>query len=717
MPRPSVPPLAVAALLAATPPSFADTPAQVPLVEAGGGGAPIAPTAPVLNATQPTSSIGRDALAQFVAPTGNYDDAIRLTPSVLDVSPNGPGLGAAQVLSIRGFVDGQYNVTFDGIPFADSDDFSHHSSAYFFARDLASVSVDRGPGDASTIGDATFGGTVALASIDPGPAATVSPLVSIGGRATRAVGLRFDSGDGTLPDGARALVDLEGVESRGTLDVSPQSRGAVFAKAILPVSATTRLTLASSEARIVQSEPLGATQAEIASRGPSVALDDDPSSQAFAPFNASVYRTDLSYAFLATALPGGATLTDRLYTYGLFRHFRQGLDPNGETPNGTPFGPDDVPGQAGFNGLRAWGDILRLVQPLARGLSLETGAWVERQTNSRSLLETDLTRGGRPAPVLDAVAGVPGSAAIDRDQREVLVTAQPYAQLAVAPLAWLALTAGIKEALFDRSVDAPVMEGTRVPIRFDRSVASPVPAFTAHARLGTGWSAYLQLARGFLAPALQLYDVADPARAAVPAQSTWNVQLGTVRRLAGGGSIAADLYAIQFDDETGTRTVGGETQAFDEGRVTYRGAEAEATLPLRAGLSLYGSASANHAHQSASAIATGGPAPATPQATLAGALLWRSGGFEASAIESWTGGSYGDVGGAHWIDPNAQLDLAASDAFEAYRRVPVTVRAQLFNLLDRRRIDGFAGYTVAAGTPLFWTQAGRTVFVTASTSF
>lgn len=62
------------------------------------------------------------------------------------------------------FVDGQYNVMIDGIPFGDANDFTHHRTSFFPAGVLGDVMVDRGPGDASTIGYATFGGTVGLHS-------------------------------------------------------------------------------------------------------------------------------------------------------------------------------------------------------------------------------------------------------------------------------------------------------------------------------------------------------------------------------------------------------------------------------------------------------------------------------------------------------------------------------------------------------------------------
>ncbi len=668
-----------------------------------------APSAPSLNATQPTSSVDRAALDQFVAPTGNYDDAIRLTPSVVDIAPNGPGLGEAQTLTIRGFADGQYNVTFDGIPFADSDDFTHHSSAYFVTRDLAEASVDRGPGDATTLGDATFGGTVALRSISSA-AGGISPTVSLGSFDTGLGGLLLDSGRGTLPGGASALLDVNGVQSHGALDDAAQRRANLLAKLVLPLGHYARLTVVANVARTAQGEPLGATRAEIAADGPGVALNGDPRSQAFEGYNSSTYRTDLSYADLTLTPPDGTTLSNKLYTYGLYRRIEQGLDPNGETTT-TALAAGDVPGQSGRNGLRAWGDILRATHPLPAGLTIEAGVWLERQTNSRFLLQTDRTLGDIANPVLIPVAGLPFSAAIDRQQRETLITAQPYAQLDWQALPALRLTAGLKGALFDRSVDAPVMEGTRLSERFERDFAAALPSATAQLSLAAGWRLYAQAAEGFLAPALQLFDVTDPANASVQPERTWNVQLGTSYR-SPRLAASADGYDIVVNNAIGTRTVGGQSVDFDEGSVVYRGLEAEATQALPAGFSLYGGGSLNQSRQSSGHGAPGGPAPATPQATLSSGLLYQRPALQASLVDRWVGGTYGDVGRTQWIEPFNQLDLSVGTVISR-----VTLRTQLFNLLDSRKIDGLAGYTVAAGTPLYWTQPGRSVFVSATAWF
>ena len=674
---------------------------------------PATPTAQPSRATQPTSVIGKAALDRLVAPTGSYDDAIRLSPSVIDVAPNGPGLGEAQILSIRGFNDGQYNVTFDGIPFADSDDFSHHSSAYFVLRDLASVTVDRGPGDAATIGDATFGGTVALRSIGPAAEAALSPTLTLGSFDTRVGGLLANAGP--LPGGATLVVDLEGAQSDGALDGAAQRRGTAFAKLLLPLSATATLTLVGNASRTVQNEPPGATRAQIASLDPATALNDDPHDQAFEGYNSSVYRTDISYAALHAAPTDRLTLSDTLYSYGLDRHFEQGLDPNGETPNGTALAPSDVPGQAGRNGLRAWGDILRATQTLPAGLTLQSGLWLERQTNARSLVEIDLSAGNALNPVLAPVPGVPGSAAIDRLQRETLLTLQPFMQLDWQAARWLRLTAGLKGAWFDRSVSAPVMEGTRLPTDVDRGFGAALPSFTAHAGLDAAWTAYAQAARGFLAPQLQLFDVARPQTASFAPEQTWNFQIGTQWHTP-VLTASADLYEILFDNVVGVRTVGGESLDYAEGSVTYRGFEAEADQALWAGLGLYCSGSFNQARQHDPG-GVSGPAPDTPQATLSSGLLFSRGALHASLIDRWVGGSYGDTGRTAWISPYNQLDLSVGGTLRPQATPPIKLQAQIFNLLDSRRIDGLAGYTVAEATPLFWTQAGLSVFLSGTTRF
>ena len=71
-----------------------------------------------------------------------------LEPGVIQRSSGGAGSG----IHVNGSRDRAYNVTIDGIPFGDGNDFNHHTTSYFPAKLLGRVTVDRGPGTASTIG-------------------------------------------------------------------------------------------------------------------------------------------------------------------------------------------------------------------------------------------------------------------------------------------------------------------------------------------------------------------------------------------------------------------------------------------------------------------------------------------------------------------------------------------------------------------------------------
>ena len=71
----------------------------------------------------------------------------------LGISVNGPGLGETK-LTMRGLPDGQFNITWDGIPFGDTNGPTHHSTAYFPASVIGRVEVERGPGNASNLGQA-----------------------------------------------------------------------------------------------------------------------------------------------------------------------------------------------------------------------------------------------------------------------------------------------------------------------------------------------------------------------------------------------------------------------------------------------------------------------------------------------------------------------------------------------------------------------------------
>ncbi len=275
-----------------------------------------APTLAPLEASQPTSLISQYFIQNNMPATSNYSDIIAISPSVQSIQPNGPGLMENQSLSIRGFQDGFYNVTFDGIPWNDSNDFTHHSTSYFMDNDLAGVSVDRGPGTAATIGDATFGGTVSNVSKAPLADMTLTPSITYGSFGTSVVGAEFDTGTVSKWGGAAGYIDAESVSSNGELTNSGLDRKNVFSKFEVPVDDIGTLTFVAMYNQLHQDVGVGATAAQIAEYGPTYMLSADPASQDYYGYNFDSIHTDFEYIGFDGKLGDGWTVDNKVYTYG-----------------------------------------------------------------------------------------------------------------------------------------------------------------------------------------------------------------------------------------------------------------------------------------------------------------------------------------------------------------------------------------------------------------
>jgi len=291
-----------------------------------------APTVAPLDAIQPTSIISQDFIDKNLPPSTNYDEAIKFSPSVFDTAPNGPGLAESQNISIRGFQDGQFNVTFDGIPWGDSNDFTHHTTSYFMAHDLGEISVDRGPGTASTIGNATFGGTVGVLSKAPDSQFGITPYASYGSYNTVVYGAQLDSGEIDQTGGTRVTLDAEGLGSDGYLTNMGQNRKNLFLKVVQPLDGNTTLTFVAMYNHINQGISLGATAAEIAEFGPNFALSRDPTQQNFFGYNQDHIATDFEYVDLQSAFGDGWSFDGKVYTFAYYHHGFNGEDPMANSP-------------------------------------------------------------------------------------------------------------------------------------------------------------------------------------------------------------------------------------------------------------------------------------------------------------------------------------------------------------------------------------------------
>jgi iron complex outermembrane receptor protein len=700
-----------------------------------------APSVTPLNSTQPTSLVNQHTIQQNFSGTQSYADYARLTPSVNVINPNGPGLSEANGPSIRGLQDGQYNVTFDGIPIGDSNDFTHHTTSFFADNDIGQTIVDRGPGTAETVGDATFGGTISIRSKNPLPEMTLTPYGGYGSYNTSQEGLEFDTGALNKFNGATAFFDGEHLQSDGALTYSHQERSNFMGKVVAPLSANTTVTVLADYEKLYQNPPNGASIAQMQAFGSrNYDYNNDPTSQGYYKYTNDHITTDMEYIDLTSNLANGLLYDGKIYTYGYYHRDLNTIDPFDTLPgfgnqgggtadmvqltvNGTPV--NGVPGETFSNSYRSFGTIQRLQKNFSFG-DIKLGAWFDRQSNTRFVTEVSITNGN--APNYDTNTSGVGSITADnangtiaRLQHNQLYTFQPYAQFDYKPVENLTLTAGVKYAFFRRQLDAIVNQKTGLAQGYEHNYDKLLPSFEARYKLTPDLSVYAQAAEGFLAPNLNVYYTNNLTSQSVKPQSTLNFQAGTAyqdEHLA----LGTDAYDIHFQNfiqpKPGTK---GATATYENlGGVFYRGVEAEATYTFDTGISLFANGGYNQAYQTIDHIYVN----QAPQFTTNAGIIYDHDGIYASVIDQWTGGEYSGNGSVSpaggkspggWYDPYNVVNLSAGYTFEhALAHVNhLSLKLNVDNITNQNQFI-FDNGDDASGNPLYFKLTGVSAFFTAS---
>src|SRR6516162_6797018 len=125
----------------------------------------VAPSKSSLETTEPQTIISRSYIEDSQPTTTDYVGILSIVPSMTGTDINGPGLSDGNVKNtLRGQPDGNFGISYDGIPFGDTNGPTHHSESYFPSSTIGGVDVDRGPGNAGNLGAATYGGTISLYS-------------------------------------------------------------------------------------------------------------------------------------------------------------------------------------------------------------------------------------------------------------------------------------------------------------------------------------------------------------------------------------------------------------------------------------------------------------------------------------------------------------------------------------------------------------------------
>ncbi len=722
--------LAAWAMLGAVAPAMADQPVDLGAVGTTGTAAVSqkndrdsavyqAPGSMSINATEPVFDINQHYVEENTYAGSNYTDIISILPSVVSVDPNGPGMMETQSLTIRGFQDGQYSVTFDGIPWGDSNDFTHHSTSYFMAQDIGNVAVDMGPGDASNIGYATFGGTVAVHSKDPTNTPATSIFGSTGSWNTHLLGAQFDTGNLQNYGDGKGFISYKSFSTDGYLTNSTQRRENLFMKFQKVVADDSLLTFVAMGNRLFQNVPYGATLGQMAQYGQNYGLSSNPASQAFYGYNYDQITSDFEYLGLKTHF-GDVQLDNKVYTYAYYHNGYNGLNPTFDTYLGTgnPAGlpqtgtvvggvayPNDVPGQAMTMNYRSVGDIARFSQKLGQG-TFDYGAWFDYQTNNRSQIETDWTQ-NQAFNTANQVNGSTGMLAYtDRLMQDTLTTFQPYAQYEWKLQDNWVVTPGLKYSYFRRGFDSAVQQGSGVPYNGSQSWEKLLPALTTNYKISPVWSVYAEAAEGFMAPNMNLFFKGNPQTGALKPQSTTNYQVGTVWTTK-DLNVSADIYRIDFTNKITSYACGIFTCFNNIGGVRYEGGEAQATWMFVKGWGLYGNLGINNYSTSDGSIL-----PYTPHTTAALGTIYENARWYASLIakevgerNSGTGNGTIPFGSYTVTDLNVSYKVDTGWSWAKQAKLGLQVN----NLFNRNDIYATFGATDQNGNPAFFTLPERYV--------
>ncbi len=384
-----------------------------------------APSQGSLTGRSAQSLISNEYIRNYTSPISDYSQVLQMAPGTFSVASNGPGLGDTKTF-FRGFSDGQYNMTFDGIPFNDTNDPTHHSWVFFPAQTIGSTVFDRSPGSAVTIGPSTYGGSVNLLSRSLNAEQQINGSISYGSFNTRLFDAEFHSGRFGADGKSRLILDAHEMQSDGYQTFNFQKRDAFSAKYQYAVSDNTTLTAFTSIMELHANTPnqKGSTRAQIQQFGDNFLMSGDPNSPLYYKFNFYAIPTNFEYFGVRTNLGHGWSIDDKTYT---MRYYNK-QNYNGLTTITATSATDKL------NSYWKWGNNLPVSYVSNAGI-FRTGLWTEYASTNRFQVPSD------PRTWVDA-------ALPNFHEMFGTTTVQPYAEYELKLAENLTVTPGIKYAYY-----------------------------------------------------------------------------------------------------------------------------------------------------------------------------------------------------------------------------------------------------------------------------
>jgi iron complex outermembrane receptor protein len=689
----------------------------------------LAPSGNTLDATSARTEITTQFIRNFVSPVADFAEVVNLAPGTFSLNPNGIGLGQGKTF-FRGFQDGQYTITFDGIPFEDTNSPTHHSWASFPSQWISSTDFDRSPGQASDFGPTNFGGSINLKSPELQADPDIRGTFSYGSFNTRLLQLDIDSGQFGPGKKNSVLFDVHQLTSDGYQTFNKQQRDAGSGKFQHRFSDKTTLSLYGGEVDIWNNTPntTNPTRAQVAQSGDNFLLDNtalltngtpDPY---YYKYNTYHVQTDFEYADFNSDLGNGWRFDSKAYTT---RYWNKQFYQNGSSvslSSAKPSGVDKL------NGYRHAGDTTVLSSESKWGI-FRTGIWYDWAYTDRYQV---------PSNIITQVDTPLGNF----HEKFITQTFQPFAEFEWHPTRKLVVTAGIKAADYkmdlnqyqdngktvgclggvsstDFATGAPTCIGGAAFTRHSINYNNWLPTLTARYRLKRAWSVYGQFAEGSVIPPSNVFDVKDGTVLSPPKPTlakTW--QAGSVLKF-NRWTLDMDAYYVHFQNgyQSSTDPATNEPVFVATGPSNTKGVEAESNIALGHGFSLYLNASAGSAkYQEGPNFPNGGLWVAnTPSNIEAFSLLWQHGSWDVGFIEKRVGQYYNDNGNLTYVIDGLKVPYPVDQAITIhpfsltnvfvnytiksashFRGTKIQFAAN--NLLDNHSIAGVTPFTAATAS-------------------
>ena len=636
-----------------------------------------------LTARSAQSIVSDEFIRNLTSPVADFSQVLQMTPGMYSYSPNGVGLGDTKTF-FRGFADGDYTVSFDGIPFQDTNSPSHHTWAFFLSQFLGGAVIDRSPGSAATIGPANFGGSVNLLSRNLEPEQRIGVFDSYGSFNTKIYGAEFESGQFGADGASNLLVNAHQMTSDGYQSYNKQTRDAVSLKYQYAITKDTALTLFGSYIDLKANTPniKGPTRAQVAQFGDDYLLSNNPKQANYWGYNFYHVTSDFEYAGLTSNLGGGWKLDDKLYTYAY--HNQQNY--NGSTITATS-ATDKL------NSYRTYGNLLRLSQESAFGI-LRTGLWAENADTNRYQIPSD------PRTWVDA-------ALPNFHERFKTTTLQPFVEYEFQVAKDLKITPGVKYSSYRQDLTQYADNGKTVgnlggqpSVQHAVTYNTVLPSIDVHYMLQPNWSVYGQYAAGDEIPPSSVFDVKNANVTALPSSiKSKTFQIGSVWK-SDSFTFDVDAYHIKFDNAYSSFTDNaGNTTFFANGSSTTQGIEAEGNVVLGAGFSLY----ANATYGSAK-FASGQWVAGAPSDTETLGLNYNRGGWDIGWLNKRVGTMYNDNGSVHQavkISPFTISNLFVNYTIKRPAQFVKQAKIQfgINNLFDKHSIVGVNPASTSSSAP------------------